>query len=56
MDLLIISLLVAGALDVYNETKKKLARRNNDEFFNENARKFGIDPNSREKDARNGDA
>lgn len=56
MDLLIIGLLVAGALDVYNETKKKLDRRNSDELFNENAWKIGIDPNSREKDGRNGDA
>lgn len=56
MDLLIIGLLVASALDVYNETKKEFDRFNSDEFFKENAWKFGIDPNSREKDGRNGDA
>lgn len=56
MDLLIIGLLIAGALDVYNEAKKKLDRRNDYEFVKKNALNFGIDPNSREKDRRNGDA
>ena len=55
MDFFIISIILAGASKAYKETKEELDRLNSDEFFKENAWKFGIDPNSREKDARNGD-
>ena len=56
MDFFIFSIIVASAYNVYRKTKEQTDKFNSDEFFRENAWKFGIDPNSREKDGRNGDA
>lgn len=54
MDFFIFSIIVASAYNVYRKTKEQTDKFNSDEFFRENAWKFGIDPNYYNKDTING--